>query len=419
MSRETGFAIEIRERYQDVAGDRWPAAVDPQPDELLSSWLHRLAVANGVAPRSFAGVLGFCGGMWSARLDLRLPEDLAAWLGARTGVASEAISAMVMSDGALTPLLLPLRETARRSRSTWIQYCALCLADDRAPYFRRSWRLASRISCFRHGCGLRDRCPACRGGIAPFAQTDLIPHQVCARCGFDLRGAAMIFVEARARRLERSIDDICKAEIAKRSSAIHEWVARLLRVSVVAGVGSGRPLANLSTSVRIRCFERLAQRADDGLIAAADDAVARRRRPTLAAGGRDGLIARFVDFIDQHQRLPRSARAQPPGVDLAALLAAYARAVGRGSRSKLRGGDLHNTLAVRGLGRARLGNAARLAGSPARTRAGIATRSQDAPRSISSAARCLAQAQLGHQVLGGAGCDVERLADHAGRDQRP
>ncbi len=142
MSREAGFAIEIRERYHDVVRDRWPAAVDPQPDELLSSWLHRLAIANGVAPRAFAGVLGFCGGMWSVRLDLRLPQDLAAWLGARTGVAPGSISAMAMTDGALAPLWLPMRETGRRSRSTWIQYCALCLADDHAPYFRRSWRLA-------------------------------------------------------------------------------------------------------------------------------------------------------------------------------------------------------------------------------------------------------------------------------------
>ena len=344
MSRETGFAVEIRERYQDVAGDCWPAAVDPQPDELLSSWLHRLAIANGVTPRAFAGVLGFCGGMWSARLDLRLPQNLAAWLGARTDVAPETISAMAMSDGALVPLWLPLRETARRSRSTWIQYCSLCLADDHTPYFRRSWRLASRISCFRHGCGLRDRCPACRAGIASFAQADLVPHQVCARCGFDLRGAATISVEAAARWLERSIDDICKAEIAKSSSAIHEWVARLLRAPAVAGVSSGRPLTNLSTSARIRCFERLAQRADDGPV----DAVARRHRPTLAAGGRDGLIGRFVDFVDQHQRLSRSARAQPPGVDLAALLAAYARVVGDGSGSKRRGGGagLHKSLAV-------------------------------------------------------------------------
>ncbi|TAI59647.1 hypothetical protein CWO89_45150, partial [Bradyrhizobium sp. Leo170] len=268
------------------------------------------------------------GGMWSPSLDLRLSQDLAAWLGVRTGVAPEAISEMAMTDGALAPLLLPLRDTTRRSRSTWIQYCALCLADDRAPYFRRSWRLASRISCFRHGCGLRDRCPACRSGIAPFAQTELIPQYVCVRCGFDLRRGAKISVEAAAQRLERSIDDICKAEIAKSSSAIHEWVARLLRVPVLAGVGSGRPLANLSASARIRCFEQLAQRADDRLMAAGAAAFVRRRRPTMAAGGSDGLIARFADFIDARQGSPRSARAQPPGVDLAALLAAYVRAVG-------------------------------------------------------------------------------------------
>jgi len=51
------------------------------------------------------------------------------------------------------------------------------------------------------------------------------------------------------------------------------------------------------------------------------------------------LIGRFVDFVDQHQRLPRSARAQPPGVDLAALLAAYGCAVRRGSRSTRRGAN--------------------------------------------------------------------------------
>ncbi len=348
MSRETGFAIEIRERYLDVVGDRWPAALSPQPDELLSSWLHRLAIANGVAPRSFAGVLGLGGGMWSPCLDVRLPHELAAWLGVRTGVAPEEISAMAMTEGALATLLLPLRETACRSRSTWTQFCALCLAEDRAPYFRRSWRLASRISCFRHGCGLRDRCPTCHGAIAPFAQTDLIPHYVCARCGFDLRCAAKISVEAAARRLERSIDDICKAEIAKGSPTIHEWVARLQRVPVMVGVGSGRPLANLPASARIRCFERLAQRADDGLITAAGAAVVRRHRPTLAAGGRDGLIGRFADFIDGCQGSPRSARAQPAGVDLAALLAAYARAVGDGSRSKRRVADAgpRNSLAA-------------------------------------------------------------------------
>ncbi|WP_352829837.1 TniQ family protein [Mesorhizobium sp. M0159] len=72
-----GFAIEIRERYRDVVYNRWPVYVDPLPDELLSSWLQRLALAHGLGPSSFAGVLGLGDGMWSPRLDLLLEAGLA------------------------------------------------------------------------------------------------------------------------------------------------------------------------------------------------------------------------------------------------------------------------------------------------------------------------------------------------------
>ena len=93
-------------------------AIDPQPDELLSSWLHRLAIANGVASRWFAGVLGIGEGMWSARLDHRVPDDVATLLKQQGDVATEALSAMTMEGRVLTPLLLPLREKAGRNRST-------------------------------------------------------------------------------------------------------------------------------------------------------------------------------------------------------------------------------------------------------------------------------------------------------------
>nr|WP_281352991.1 TniQ family protein [Mesorhizobium camelthorni] len=224
----SGFAIEIRERYRDVVRDRWPVCIEPRLDELLSSWLHRLAFANGIAPRSFAGLLGLGEGLWSARLDLRLPCDVATLLGRQTDVSQETISAVAMASRALPPLLLPLRENAKRNRSTWIQYCPFCLAYDAAPYFRRQWRLASRVSCFVHGCGLRDRCPACRGGIAAFDQTELIPQHFCARCGFDLCSAPKASVKAAARRLERAIDDICRVEVAKGSPSINGLVSRLL-----------------------------------------------------------------------------------------------------------------------------------------------------------------------------------------------
>jgi len=310
VSGAAGFSIEIRERYRDVAGDRWPVTPGPEPDELASIWLHRLAIVNGIAPRAFGEVLGLGGGMWSSRLDVHLPDAVAARLGARTGVARATISAMATTNGALAPLLLPLRATARRNRSTWLQYCASCLADDRTPYFRRSWRLASRISCFRHGCGLRDRCPACRGGVAPFAQTELVAQHVCVHCGFDLRDAARVSVTVAARRLERAIDDLCSAGPADGSSRIEALVASLLRAPVVAG-GSSLLLTNLSAAVRIRCFEQLARR------------------------GGDGPIAQFVDFGGEGRGPSPNAPVHPRGADLADLLGAYVRVTAGGSRSKV------------------------------------------------------------------------------------
>lgn len=91
-------AISFRERYGDVVSDRWPVTVMPQPDELLSSWLHRLAFANGVSPRAFARVLGLNPGMWSAALDLRLPADIANLLYAKTSVAPDQLAAMTLSQ---------------------------------------------------------------------------------------------------------------------------------------------------------------------------------------------------------------------------------------------------------------------------------------------------------------------------------
>ncbi len=323
------FPIEIRERYGDFVRDRWPVSVDPLPDELLSSWLNRLALANGLAPRSFAGVLGLPDGMWSPRLELRLPRHVTALLANQTGVPHDAISAMSLTGDALTPLLLPLRENSERTRSTWMQYCPLCLADDGAPYFRRQWRLASRVSCFVHGCGLRDRCPSCRSGIASFNKDGLVPQYFCARCCFDLRSAPRANIKAAARRLERAIQDICRVELAKRSASVGDLISRLLRAPVAAGFTGGKSLASLSASVRIRCFERLASEPHDWLVTDKDVGTANRRRMILAAGGHLALITRCANFLESS---PQPKPSPPEGGDISSLLEAYWRIHAEGSR---------------------------------------------------------------------------------------
>ncbi len=42
------LAIEVQPRYRDLLSGHWPVVVRPEPDELLSSWLHRLAFGNGL-----------------------------------------------------------------------------------------------------------------------------------------------------------------------------------------------------------------------------------------------------------------------------------------------------------------------------------------------------------------------------------
>ncbi len=74
------FAVEVQPRWRDVLCDRWPVVVQPQPDELLSSFMHRIAFANGLPARRFGDELGFGEGLWSPRLDLApQPEMGSSW----------------------------------------------------------------------------------------------------------------------------------------------------------------------------------------------------------------------------------------------------------------------------------------------------------------------------------------------------
>ena len=199
------FTIEIQPSRAARAPERWPVAVEPEPDELLSSWLHRLALAHGLPPRAFGAALGLGGGAWSGRLDLEPPAALLDRLARRTGLA-----ALSFRDFGAKALLLPMRTKVsprrkNRWRATWLQARPSCLAGDENPYFRRTWRLATTIFCSRHARRLIDRCPACQQALVPFDQAALTPQHFCAHCGFDLRRAAAPRVHALARNTARDL----------------------------------------------------------------------------------------------------------------------------------------------------------------------------------------------------------------------
>jgi Bacterial TniB protein/TniQ len=188
------LAIEAPPRYRDLLSGHWPVAAGPQPDELLSSWLHRLAFGNGLPPKALGPALDLGSGAWSGRLDLALPAIVRDQLVRCTGLTPGAVGGMTLAGAGARALLLPSRadlSPGRRGRrqATWLQFCPQCLAEDEEPYFRREWRLATTIICARHGSRLLDRCPACGQGLAPINQASLRPQNDCATCGFDLANA--------------------------------------------------------------------------------------------------------------------------------------------------------------------------------------------------------------------------------------
>jgi hypothetical protein len=197
----------------DLLPGHWPVVASPEPDELISSWLHRLAFGNGVPPRAFGPALDLGSGAWSCRLDLALPAIVQDRLVRCTGLTPGAVGGMTLVRVGARALLLPLRadlSPGRRGRrqSAWLQFCPQCLAEDEQPYFRRQWRLATTIVCARHGSRLLDRCPACGQGLAPFNQASLRPQNDCAACGFDLAGAKAPRLGAGARRAAANLADL-------------------------------------------------------------------------------------------------------------------------------------------------------------------------------------------------------------------
>ncbi|WP_407539345.1 TniQ family protein [Deinococcus radiomollis] len=193
-------------------GRRLPRHPQPYADELLTSWLIRLAAANGHRLPSLAFHLFGDRSVWSADPDRVFNADNRERLIQATGVPGETVDRMLLnrfegrlSDrlvGSASPWLLVLSKLGYHGTRRSHLYCPACLADavspdDVSPHLSIFWRLAFMTSCPRHGTLLRDACPHCGAIFAP-ALNDLGPgrdwrrnrHLLfawCHQCGRDLR----------------------------------------------------------------------------------------------------------------------------------------------------------------------------------------------------------------------------------------
>ena len=157
----------------------WSLAPQALPDETVSSWLCRCALAHGADPVRFAGALWPRLRTWSRDVDRFSPERLQAL----TSYGSPDLAALPSDSRWIVPA--SIRGHKRIGRTP---FCPSCWAQDARPYYRRAWRFSWYVVCEQHDALLRDRCPACDAALAPH----LLPVGEstlarCDRCGVDVR----------------------------------------------------------------------------------------------------------------------------------------------------------------------------------------------------------------------------------------
>ncbi|WP_190287761.1 TniQ family protein [Massilia sp. NR 4-1] len=184
-----------------------PAHPQPKEDEIFSSWMCRIAQANGIKLHTLEVQLwGRDKQIWTRDIDRSVDDETLSTIAALCGTSFERayetclrelegklFEKLVMGN---SPWILPAATYHRTRKRPFMQFCPTCLAKDKSPYYRRSWRLALTTFCDKHNVMLHDRCPKCEAPVMFYRQelgdrwiTSIQSLTLCTSCGFDLRDA--------------------------------------------------------------------------------------------------------------------------------------------------------------------------------------------------------------------------------------
>ncbi len=172
----------------------------PQPfeDELLSSWLTRVAIEHKRKLSIFLSLYVKKEGSSISRTDIDFlyDENLFEALVTKSNLTKKDILKMSLrsEEGYLYSCkennLYPpnqIRKLVDKRNHYGLMYCPKCLAEDKIPYFRKKWRYQFYNVCTKHELFLTDRCWVCYERV----NFSKIVHNknlaICSKCEKDLR----------------------------------------------------------------------------------------------------------------------------------------------------------------------------------------------------------------------------------------
>ncbi|MFW2441777.1 TniQ family protein [Aliarcobacter butzleri] len=180
----------------------------PQPleDELLSSWLTRVALEHKKQLPIFLTLFVKKEGNQVSRrdLDFIFDEKFLENLASKSNLKKEDIFQMSLRseegylfscNDCLYPPLQIRKLTDKRTHNG-LMYCPKCLAEDKIPYFRKKWRYQFYNACPKHKVFLTDRCWRCYEKV-DFSK---IKHNkeicICNKCEKDFRENLVININS-------------------------------------------------------------------------------------------------------------------------------------------------------------------------------------------------------------------------------
>lgn len=208
----------------DPVAPKWPIPVPLLPDELFSSWLVRAALSHGCDPMVLTRFIWPKWRLWCMDFDRGVHSTRLSKIAAEAGISEHLFGltslrsiltniTLLNLDNSTWPWLLALGSRNRHHHGG-VQYCPLCLACDRVPYYRMDWRFAWHTVCAEHKVVLKDSCYKCGAPIIFHMLTISKPHlYACASCGVDLRAVNVSKAAPETLALQLSADTtVCKKQ---------------------------------------------------------------------------------------------------------------------------------------------------------------------------------------------------------------
>lgn len=157
--------------------DLWPVRPNPIPDETFTSWSARLAIGNGLPPRTFfVQALGW-NDVWRKDFDLFDDPEKLAFLVKKTGK-----NLQTLVDMKLDPQTLPVNASGYLDSHEFTHFCPDCLLEDKDPYFRKDWRSSQIATCRHHKTFLHSRCSHCFSPVRLLECAEVTDLSHCGAC---------------------------------------------------------------------------------------------------------------------------------------------------------------------------------------------------------------------------------------------